>query len=325
MRYAYMLKDHHVLDVFQNVFRILKNNLWIFYGIIPAFILIGFQMGIFVFSGSLKLWISPFSHRTSVSGPTAFQGLLFYITGIGLSFPEMGGFLIGLAYAIYRRTQKDRLLLSWYFTIYITFFFIHTRVRFFLIAFPVIFLFLSRVIIDAYDQIRTYHPHQHRSIKTGIIILIGIVFLFGFVNTLQNPYPHYYTNKMPATETPMEEAALFLIEKKGVSMQMTLNPTISASAMTFYTLKYDREHNTRYYDTWWATKRGTITIDEFRDVIKQLKVSYLLISNPGNDHNYEILDKYVNFVLEKPMEFSLIRIFEGDYSIYIYKVQDAFY
>jgi hypothetical protein len=122
----------------------------------------------------------------------------------------------------------------------------------------------------------------------------------------------------------MEEAALFLIEKEGITMQMTMNPTISPSAMNFYTIKHDRDHQIRYYNSWWATKRGQLSIDEFKGVIKQLKVSYLLLSDPRNMPSAKILDKYVVYVVENPQEFSLVRVFDGEYSIYIYKVRQPF-
>jgi len=319
--YTYKLKDRHLLKEFQKAFQILKNNLWILYGIIPAFILIGFQMGIFIFSGTFKLWIGPFSHQKSAAGSTALQGMFFYITGIGLSLPELVGFLSGLAYAIYKRTNQDKLILSWYFVVYLSLSVIHTRTRFFLIAFPVVFLLLSRAILKLYDHIKIYH---HKAIKMGTILVIGITLLFGVIETIQYPYAEYDITKMPVSETSMEEAALFLIEKGGITMQMTLNPTISASAMTFYIIKHDREHKLRYYDAWWATERGKTSIEEFRDVINQLEVSYFLISDPGNDPNFKILDKYANYIFENPKALSLVRVYKGEYSIYIYKLQEPF-
>jgi hypothetical protein len=319
LNYAYRLKDRHFQENLRNLVKFLKSNTWIFYGILPAFLLISFQMGIFVFSGTIKQWISHPS-RESSNALTTIPEWPFYITGIGLSIPELGGFLFGIVYATTRRTNKDKLLLSWYFSVYVTFLFFHKEARYFLIAFPVIFLLLSRAIIEIYDRFKTYHP----TVKIGTVAVIAIIFLFGITGTLQRPYGYYYNSHTPMCETPMEEAALFLIEKQGITIQMTLNPTISPTAMIFYTIKHDREHKTRYYDVLWATKRGRLTIDEFRGVIKHLKISYLLISDPGNDPNFAILDKYVIYVLENPNEFSLVRIFQGEYSIYIYSVKSPF-
>jgi len=317
LNYAHIIKDRGLLECCQKLIKTLKSNLWIFYGIIPALLLISFQAGIIIFSGSIKIWLAYGTNEPQTFLVTV-QGWLFYIIRIGLTIPELGGVLIGLCYAIYRRTKKDKLLLSWYFVIYIIFSFIQDReARYFLLAFPVIFLLSARALIKIHDRVKKYRPS---TVNVGTIVVIAIIFLVGLVNTLQHPYPYFYNPQMPTSETVMEDAAIFLVENKAKTMQLTLNPTISPSAMTFYILKHDREHETRYFDVLWTT-RGELTVDEFRDFIKQLNISHLLISDPGNIPMYENLDKYVNYILENPKEFSLVRIFQGEYSIYIYNVQ----
>lgn len=326
LNYVHKIKNKGLLENYQKLTTILKSNLWIFYGIIPALLLISFQMGIFVFSGSLRIWIA-YANQESNINPIAIRNWFFYIIEIGLSIPELGGILCGLAYALYRRTKMDRLLLSWYFVIYATLsVMLITEARYAIILFPVMFILLSRVIVKISDRFKTYHP---RAVNVTTIAVIIIIFFFGFVETLQYPYAHYYSGEkeyshMPVSETPMEEAALFLIENNARTMQMTMNPTISPSGMTFYILKHDRDHKTRYYDIWWATNGGNLTIEEFRDLIKQFKISHLLISDPGIAPWWKNLDKYVNFVLENPEEFSLVKIFEEEHSIYIYKVHETF-
>jgi len=322
LSYAYKIRDRHFSDDFHRLIKILKNNSWVFCGVIPALLLISFQMGIFVFSGSIRLWTGQFSSTGTNSDLSKILGWFFYITRIRLSIPVILGIIYGLAYAIFKRTKKDRLLLSWYFVIYTTFSITSSVAhRYVLLAFPAMFILLSRAIVEVSDRLKIYRP---KVINLGTIIVIAIIFLFGFIETLQYPYGYYHETDTPISETPMEEAALFLVEMNSTTMQMTLNPTISASGMTFYILKHDREHQSRYYDTWWATKRGTLTIDEFKDIIKQYNVSYLLLSDPGNAPLYEVLNKYIEFILENPNEFSLVRIFKGEYSIYIYKVRQPF-
>jgi 4-amino-4-deoxy-L-arabinose transferase-like glycosyltransferase len=318
LNYVSKLKEQNFLEILQDLVKTLKENLWVFYIIIPILLLIGFQLGIFIFANTLEKW---FKIGQATDTQSRIPELSFYITGIGLSIPELGGVLIGLIYSIYKRTKKDKLLLSWYFVVYFSFSFVHKEARYFLIAFPAMFILLSRAIIEINDRLKTYHP---RGFNTGTIIVIAIIFLFGLSETLRHPYGGFYSRFLPQSETSMEEAALFLIEKEGITMQMTMNPTISPSAMNFYTIKHDRDHQIRYYNSWWATKRGQLSIDEFKGVIKQLKVSYLLLSDPGNMPSAKILDKYVVYVVENPQEFSLVRVFDGEYSIYIYKVRQPF-
>jgi hypothetical protein len=318
LRYAYKIRERHFSDDFQRLIKTLKNNSSIFFGVIPVLILISFQMGIFVFSGSIRWWTGQFSNTGTNTELTIIIGWVFYITRIRFSIPVLFGIISGLVYAIFMRTKKDKFLLSWFFVIYTTFS-ISSSVahRYVLLAFPAMFILLSRTIVEISDRLKIYRP---KTVNLGTIIIIAIIFLFGFIETIQHPYGYYHETDTPKSETPMEEAALFLVEMNGTTMQMTLNPTISATGMTFYILKHDREHQSKYYDTWWATKRGTLTIDEFKEIIKQYNVSYLLLSDPGNAPLYEVLDKYIEFTLENPNEYSLVRIFKGEYSIYIYKV-----